>query len=111
MGPSFFGTRKGTVAHVMPPEESIRRAQEPAKPRWLVFPRWVAEAPLALEPIPKSQAFLMVATNAFNYEVLDETAFRLVTEMVKVCDCYSLLYSDLNQAITAIDALSNYRHG
>jgi HprK-related kinase A len=111
MGPSFFGTRKGTVAHVMPPEESIRRAQEPAKPSWLIFPRWIAEAPLALEPIPKSQAFLMVATNAFNYEVLDETAFRLVTDMVKVCDCYSLLYSDLNQAITAIDALTHSSHG
>ncbi len=29
LGPSFFGTRKGTVAHVRPPEDSIRRAQEP----------------------------------------------------------------------------------
>jgi HprK-related kinase A len=111
MGPSFFGTRKGTVAHVIPPEESIRRGEEPAKPRWLIFPRWVAGAPLALEPIPKSQAFLMVATNAFNYEVLDETAFRLVTEMVKVCDCYSLLYSDINQAVTAIGALTDSNHG
>jgi len=106
IGPSFLKTRKGTVAHVQPPIDSIKRAQEPARPRWIVFPRWVAGAPLALEPLPKSQAFLMVATNAFNYEVLDETAFRLVTEMVRSCDAYSLIYSDLDEAVNALDALS-----
>jgi HprK-related kinase A len=106
IGPSFLGTRKGTVAHVLPPVDSIKRAEEPARPRWFVFPRWVAGAPLTLEPIPKSQAFLMVATNAFNYEVLDKIAFRLVTEMVRSCDSYSLVYSDLHDAIRALDALS-----
>ena len=106
IGPSFLNTRKGTVAHVQPPADSIKRAQEPARPRWFVFPRWVAGAPLTLEAMPKSQAFLMVATNAFNYEVLDETAFRLVTEMVRSCDSYSLTYSDLDEAVNALDELS-----
>ena len=111
IGPSFYGTRKGTVAHVRPPAESILRAQEPARPRWFVFPRWVAEAPFTLEPMAKSRAFLMVATNAFNYEVLDETAFRLVSEMVRSCDSYSLIYSDLDEAVTALDELSRSGHG
>jgi HprK-related kinase A len=111
IGPSFLETRKGTVAHVRPPLESIRRAQEPARPRWLMFPRWVAGAPFALEAMPKSQAFLMVASNAFNYDVLDETAFRLVSEMVRSCDCYSLVYSDLNEAIPALDELCNTTAG
>jgi HprK-related kinase A len=106
IGPSFLETRKGTVAHVQPPVDSIRRAQEPARPRWFVFPRWVADAPLTLEPMPKSQAFLMVATNAFNYEVLDETAFRLVSEMVRACDSYSLIYSNLDEAVNALDELA-----
>ncbi len=106
IGPAFVGTRKGTVAHVRPPAESIRRAQEAARPRWFVFPRWIANAPLALEPMPKSRAFLMVATNAFNYEVLDETAFRLVAEMVRSSDCYSLSYSDLDEAVAALDELA-----
>lgn len=106
IGPSFLGTRKGTVAHVRPPADSIRRMQEPARPRWFVFPRWIANAPLSLAPMAKSQAFLMVATNAFNYEVLDETAFRLVADMVRACDCYSLSYSDLDEAIAALDELS-----
>jgi len=111
VGPSFHGTRKGTVAHVRPPADSILRAQEPARARWLVFPRWVAGAPLSLAPIAKSQAFLMVATNSFNYEILDETAFRLVTEMVGNCDCFSLVYSDLDEAITALGELARSSHG
>jgi HprK-related kinase A len=107
IGPSFFKTRKGTVAHVRPPEDSIERGQVPAIPRWLIFPRWEAGVPLTLEPVPKSEAFLMVATNAFNYEVLDATSFRLVTGMVQTCDCYSLRYSDLDEAITALDSLTD----
>lgn len=106
IGPAFLETRKGTVAHVRPPLESIRRMHEPARPRWFVFPRWIANAPLTLEPMAKSQAFLMVATNAFNYEVLDETAFRLVADLVGSCDCYSLSYSDLDEAVAALDELS-----
>jgi HprK-related kinase A len=110
-GPSFAGTRKGTVAHVRPPADSVSRSQEPARPRWLVFPRWVAESPLRLEPVAKSEAFLMVATNSFNYEVLDETAFRLVTEMVRSCNCFSLVYSDLKEAVSALASLSSSKHG
>lgn len=106
IGPVFYGTRKGTVAHVRPPADSIERAQEPARPRWFVFPRWIANAPLALEPMPKSHAFLMVATNAFNYEVLDEAAFQLVADMVRSSDCYSLSYSNLDDAVAALDELS-----
>jgi len=110
IGPSFYGTRKGTVAHVRPPADSISRAQETALPRWLVFPRWVAGSPLILEPMDKGQAFLMVATNAFNYEVLGEIAFNLVSAMVRRCDCYSLTYSDLDEAIDAMDRLSASIH-
>jgi HprK-related kinase A len=107
IGPSFLGTRKGTVAHVRPPADSVSRAQETARARWLVFPRWMADAQLTLNPVPKGEAFLRVATNAFNYEVMGEAAFSLLTDMVKRCDCYALTYSDLDEAIAAIDRMSS----
>ena len=66
----------------------------------------MADSPLILEPLPKSQAFLMMATNAFNYEVLDDTAYRLVNQMVSTCDSYSLVYSNLDEAVNAFDQLS-----
>jgi len=49
----------------------------------------------------------MVATNSFNYEVLDATAFSLVADMVDACDCYSLCYSDLDEAIRALGELAD----
>ncbi|MBK1693740.1 HprK-related kinase A [Chromatium weissei] len=105
LGPSFHGTHKGTVAHVRPPFNSIARMNEPAKPYWIIFPRWQANAPLTLEPIPKDRAFMLLATNAFNYEVLGELAFGAVSTIVKNCDSYSLVYSDLQQAVRTIDEL------
>lgn len=108
IGPAFPGTHKGTVAHVRPPAESIRRSDETARARWLVFPRWLAGSPLALEPVAKSRAFLMVAANAFNYEVLGETAFRLVTGLIDDCDCYTLTYSNLEEAVAALARLTGF---
>lgn len=109
-GPSYHGTHKGTVAHVRPPAESVARSAEPSRPGWIVFPRWSAGAPLTLEPIAKDQAFMKVATNAFNYEVLGELAFNAVARMVRTCDSYALTYSNLTDAIGALNALTRGDH-
>ena len=110
LGPSYHGTHKGTVAHVRPPAESVARSDEPARPGWIIFPRWSAGAPLTLEPMAKDQAFMKVATNAFNYDVLGELAFTAVARMVRTCDSYALVYSDLTEAIGALDTLTRGPH-
>lgn len=107
LGPEIPGTLKGTVAHVRPPQESIERADETAKPRWIVFPKWSASAAVRLEPLPQSEAFLLLATNAFNYEVLGETAFNAVTNLVRGCECRKLVYSDFDSALAALDELTD----
>lgn len=107
LGPEISGTLKGTVAHVRPPQESIERADETAKPRWIVFPKWSAGAALRLESLPQSEAFLLLATNAFNYEVLGETAFDAVTHLVRGCECRKLVYSDFDSALAALDELTD----
>jgi HprK-related kinase A len=105
LGPTFPKTRKGDVAHLKPTRESVYGAKETAQASLIVFPRWQKDAPLRIEPIEKSQAFLMLATNAFNYEVLGETAFRSVERLVKECPCYSLVYSDLDEAVVGLSQL------
>ena len=105
LGPTFPKTRKGDVAHLKPTTVSVDRARETAEVSLIVFPRWQKNAPLRLEPMERSQAFLMLATNAFNYEVLGEVAFRSVSRLVSNCPCYSLVYSDLDEAVTALSRL------
>ncbi len=103
VGPSIPRTRKGTVAHVQPPMDSVRRQSELAPAKWIVFPRWQAGAQLEFGRLPKAQSFMALATNAFNYELLGEAGFCTVREIVNVCDAYSLVYSDLGEAIAWLD--------
>jgi HprK-related kinase A len=109
-GPEVHGTRKGTVAHVAPPANSVERSAEPARCRWLVFPRWQSGAALKFSEAPPSVAFMRLATNAFNYETQGEGGFRAVQRVIASSRCYELVYSNLDEAVTAMDrmALSDF---
>jgi HprK-related kinase A len=106
LGPAIHGTRKGTVAHVRPPAGSVRRQAEPAEARWIVFPKWQAGAGLSLEPLARENGFMRLAANAFNYEVLGESAFRTVQALVDRSTCHSLVYSDLEAAVEALSRMA-----
>jgi hypothetical protein len=105
MGPEFPKTRKGTVAHLRPPRDSITRAQETAQARWIVFPHFEANADLRLKTLSKERAFLKLAGNSFNYELIGLRGFETVSGLIGNCACYLLQYSDLEQAVTQLDAL------
>jgi HprK-related kinase A len=107
LGPEILNTHKGTIAHVPPPKESIARSSETAKAGWIVFPRWVSGAALRLEPLPDAEAFLLLASNSFNYEVLGEKSFQAAAGLIKSCRCYKLTYSDFDSAIDAMNALTD----
>jgi len=107
LGPIIPNTRKGTVCHVKPPKTSVERAAETARAAWIVFPRWIAGASLALEPISKIEGFMQLATNAFNYELLGEHAFVAVRDTVASARCFRLAYSDLGTAVTALTQMAD----
>jgi len=107
LGPEIPGTLKGTVVHICPTQASIEQSDETARPRWIVFPKWSAGAAVRLEPLPQSEAFLLLATNAFNYEVLGKTAFNAVTNLVRGCECRKLVYSDFDEALAVLNALTD----
>ncbi|MCO6433942.1 HprK-related kinase A [Nitrosomonas nitrosa] len=107
MGQAIPHTQKGTVAHVRPPQESIEQSAKTAKARWIIFPKWVADSPLRLERLPQSEAFLLLASNSFNYEILGEAAYKAVTRLVKTCHCYKLVYSDFDRVLTALNELTD----
>lgn len=108
LGPVARNTRKGDVSHVKAPTDSILRSGEKARAKWIVFPQWIGGEPTALEPVLKSEAFLLLATNAFNYETLGEAAFATASALIDECACYKLVYSDLEDAIRRLDALADH---
>jgi HprK-related kinase A len=111
LGPLVEGTRKGTVAHVQPPLDSVLRATEPAAARWVVFPKWQAGAPLRLEPVPAHEAFMRLAVNAFNYDMHGEQGFITVRDILAGAVAYRLVYSDLEAAVAALTRMADESHG
>jgi HprK-related kinase A len=103
IGPLFPKTRKGTVAHYRAPTPSIRSGTEPTRIAALVFPDFERGATVSIRPLPKSTAFLKLAGNSFNYEVIGESAFRAVTSIVRGCESFVLRYGDLDSAHKAIE--------
>jgi HprK-related kinase A len=107
LGHEIPNTQKGTVVHVRPPKESIMRSEETAQAKWIIFPKWVAGSSLSLESLPDSEAFLLLASNSFNYEVLGEAGFHAVAHLVRTCSCYKLVYSDFDDVISAMNDLTD----
>lgn len=102
-------TLKGTVAHLRPPRESVRRQHEPAPAAWVIFPKWEAGAATDLTPRSRAQTFMHLADNAFNYSHLGLSGFEVGTRLVQGCDCYDFRYSDLAEAIARFDDLADER--
>jgi HprK-related kinase A len=107
LGPTIPNTRKGTIAHLKPPRSSIERASESAPVRFIVFPQWQADASASLTELARVEAFMTLATNAFNYEMLGEKAFAAVGDLVASSRCFRLSYSNLDEAVALLDDLAD----
>lgn len=106
-GPLVRDTRKGSVTHLRPSRNDVELANRPARPAWIVLPRYQAGVETRLWPMPKAQAGLSLAGNAFNFSSLGETGFATLTATVDACDAYELDYGDLADATDIFDQLSH----
>lgn len=106
-GPETYDTAKGRVTHLKPPAEAVDRMLETARPRWIVFPRYVAGADPLLTPRGRAATFPAFVENAFNYSTLGEVGFDVVGRLISQCDCYDFVYSQLDDAIEVFDWLSS----
>ncbi|MDD5297812.1 MAG: HprK-related kinase A [Rhodocyclaceae bacterium] len=98
-------TSKGSVALMRAPADSVARALEPALPRWVVFPRYVAGASSDLRPLSRGIAFMRLAEQGFNYGLLGRAGFDALSDLVDGCDCHEFRYSRLEEAVALLGAL------
>lgn len=105
MGPSFKGTRKGTVAHVCPPDTQIHAMTEFALPRLVVFPTFKPGSELVLTPVAKAECFVEITKNSFNYSVLGQSSFEMAANLTDATEAYRLEYGDLREAESTIAEL------
>jgi HprK-related kinase A len=105
MGTVVRDTLKGTVAHLCPPEDSVRLSAHPAKPAKLVFPKYIPGSETKLEPLAKSRAFIKAIDNSFNYNILGAAGFNCLGDLIEAADCFEFSYSSLDEAITLFTEL------
>lgn len=99
-------TLKGTVAHLKAPAASVRRAAEPARPAWVVFPQYEAGAAPQLSPLSRARGHMELAQNAFNYSILGSTGFHALARLVGISSCHHFRYSSLDDAVAVFAALA-----
>lgn len=105
MGPTFFQTRKGDIAHLRPPRAAIERSDQTAAPAWVVLPRYQAGSGARLAPLSANRALLLMASNSFNFNLLGTPAFDALGRLIKQVSCHRIAYSDLDQAVDSVGGL------
>lgn len=103
--PVVKDTIKGTVAHMKPSPDSVRRGQETASPAWIVFPKFTAGSDSRLTPVSSAWAMMRMAENSFNYGLLGEQGFRVLASLVQQCRSFDFEYSQLDDAIAVFEQL------
>jgi HprK-related kinase A len=105
LGPTFTKTRKGNVAHLRPPADSLRRQCQRTRPAWVVFPRFIPGSPLRLRALHPSVAFARLSQNAFNYRLLGASGFLGLRALVRDSRCWGAEFGDLSSILRALDEL------
>jgi len=96
-------TLKGNVAHMRPPLASVQAFDVPATPYAIVFPTYRPESITDFAPLSKGMTLMRLADNCFNYSVLGGAGFNCLADAVERSRCHTLVYSDLDDAIRAIE--------
>lgn len=102
VGPTYEDTRKGSISHAACPPLSMRRASEPARPAWIVFPRFVAGSPLQIESVTRVEAFSWISEQSFNKERMGELGFRSLCDMLSGSECYELSYGSTADGLAGV---------
>ncbi len=102
LGPVYLGTRKGDITHAACPEASLARAAEPARVRWVLFPRFEAGASARIEETGRAEAFVRISEQSFNHERMGEAGFDGLCGLLSGARCFELVYGSTADALALV---------
>lgn len=101
-----YDSLKNTVAHMRPPRESVRRQHEPARPGWLIFPQWSAQASAHLTPCPESETLKFFDEHLFSGPDSHKDMIPDVKQQIKTIPGFDFVYGQLDHAIGVFNRLA-----
>lgn len=102
VGKRYLDTRKGTVAHAAPTRDAIERADQGARPRWLIFPQFAPEQGRQVTPVSHAEAFALIGEQSFNQERMGELGFRALCALLDRVDCHQIEYGSTDDALDLV---------
>lgn len=105
LGPVFPKTRKGDVAHLAASRHAVERRHQTATPGAVVLPCWVEGSATRFTRLQEPAMFRSLAFNAFNYQTLGAAGFEAALALTRRCLGWELVYSRLDEALAALDAI------
>ncbi|HRP24577.1 MAG TPA: HprK-related kinase A [Thauera sp.] len=105
LGPSYRDTRKGTISHAEVTPRSRLAAEETARCRWIVFPRFEAGALPRREAISRAEAFMLISEQSFNKERMGEAGFHGLCRMLDGATCHEIDFGTTNDGVELIRAI------
>ncbi|MCC5825854.1 HprK-related kinase A [Alkalimonas sp.] len=88
-------THKGDVIHLSPPESSWQHNKEPAEIVGVVFPNYRSDTEMDIYQLDKTQSFMQLAQNAFNYGVIGHDGFATLCQLIDRVAGFEIFYNDL----------------
>ena len=103
LGSTAVTARKGRMAYLRPPRESIHRMDEPACLSRFVFIRYEPGAAISWQRLSPAAALARIARQSFNYGVRGRWGFEDLARLVDRCPSAALTYGDVRDAVRALD--------
>jgi HprK-related kinase A len=99
-------TQKGSISHLKVPPGHVQQLEERARPRWVIFPKYIPGNNAELTLRSKANSLLELGRNSFNYHVLGLAGFDVLADVISASDCYDFHYSQLEDAVAVFDQLA-----
>ena len=100
-------TQKGNVAHLKVTSWAQYCKMVPVPIKAVVFPRYQAGTTFEGAAVDRTEGFLSVIQNAFNYHVLGESAFRALVALSDTATYHRYVYNNLDLVLEHFNELVN----
>lgn len=99
-------THKGDVCLFKAPSESVKNVNKKAKATHIIFPKYKSLGDTVIEGLAEPEFFFELIDNSFNYGILGQKGFEVLTDFVDGVQGYNFSYSNSDEAIAKFEALS-----
>ena len=96
---------KGRVAFLNPLDVRPDVVGKPSPVRWVIFPKYVADAPPTLQRMTRSEGAHELARQCFNARVFEARAVHILNDVVRGAECYRLRSAEISATCQLLQRL------